>query len=218
MRRMIALVTFTLLLLGAAAPALAQVRAPVGPGGLLYWDNATRSYANDRTTQHKLLGLLIPPSLMATQPVPNTTSIWPTSAPISVKIIGQLTTLTTVQAALGINYGSGATLSLINSAALTSANEGFSDAPFELTVYLVPLATTSATPNMANSLWMQARFATRGLTNANAGQVEYTARVLGTSVLASPTELNIYWRWLGAAVTGGSSVLRVHSTQVKIGL
>jgi len=217
MRRMIALVTFTLLLLGAA-PALAQVRAPVGPGGLLYWDNATRSYSNDRVTQQKVLGLLIPPSFVATQRTTNTTTIWPTSAPISVKIIGQLTALTTVQAALGINYGTGATLSLINSAVLTSANEGFSDAPFVLTVYLVPLATTSATPNMSNSLWMQAKFATAGLSNANAGRVEYTARVLGTSVLASPTELNIYWHWLGTAVASGTSSLRVHSTQVKIGL
>ena len=219
MRRMTALVTLTLLLLASVGPVSAQVRTPVGPGGLLYWDNASRSYSNDRVSEQKVLGLLIPPSLVATQRAVNTSTIWPTSAPISVKIIGQLTSLAAVQAALGINYGgTTGTLSLINSAALTSASEGFSDAPFELTVYLAPLATTSATPNERNSFWMQAKFATAGIVNANAGRVEYTARVLGTSVLASPTELNIYWRWLGTAVASGTSSLRVHSLIVKIGL
>lgn len=219
MRRMTALVTFTFLLASSVVPAAAQARAPLGPGGLIYWDNATRSYSNDRVTEQKVLGLLLPPSLFATQRAVNTTTTFATTAPISVKIIGQLTARTTIQAALGINYGgTTGTMSLINSAVLTSASEGFLDAPFVLDIMLAPLATTSATPNEQNSFWMQGKFATAGIVNANAGQVEYTARVLGTSVLASPTELNIYWRWLGTAVASGTSSLRVHSLQVKVGL
>ena len=208
--RALRVLLLVVLLLVFPASAWAQLPRLVGPGGILHYDTASVSYYNS-TSEMPLYSVSIPGAYAATAPAINTTTLWSTTAPLHLKMLGTVNTgAGNPVLSVGVNFGgSNATLALLNSAVLPG-HMGI--LPMQIDVWLSPIASYSAT-NMANNnltVFVKARFmhqasATvvnpdngRGL-GGGATQVEYNATVLGITRLASPVTLNVLARWTAAS-------------------
>ena len=223
MRRMLALVLAVAIVLGGTPPLMAQPNFfpnPIGPGGVLVDSNASVSVTNT-TTETSVFQFVVTPSLIATStsvgalgtPIYTGTSATGLStlplatapAPLHLRMIGTLAGAAGTTVNLGINFGqvNGGTTGL---ATLTINNNVVgaitTPTPIYVDVWLSPIASSTATPNATNSLFMVAR---SQYVNASGTMTTINSATITGINLASATALNVVARWAAAASTSALS-------------
>ena len=207
------------------AAAWAQLPRIIGPGGILEYNTASVSLYNT-TAEGILYNTSIPGAYAATAPAINTTTLWSTSAPLHLKMLGTVNTSAgNPVLSVGVNFGgSGATLTLLNSVLMPG---NMANLPLQLDVWLSPIASFSATNITGNNVtvFLTARLthqATGTIINPDSGrystpgatQVTFNASVLGTTRLASPVALNVLARW---TVANGLNSIAIYQRILKQG-
>jgi len=213
------------LCLSLPAAAWAQLPRLVGPGGVLEYNTASVSLYNT-TAEGILYNTSIPGAYVATAPAINTTTLWSTTAPLQLKMLGTINTSAgNPVLSVGVNFGgSSATLALLNNVLMPG---NMANLPLALEVWLSPIASFSATNITGNNatVFLTARLrhqATGTIINPDSGrystpgatQVTFNASVLGTTRLASPVTLNVFARWQTA---NGLNAIAIYQRILKIG-
>jgi hypothetical protein len=204
---------------------LGQARAQsfAVPGSpTILWSSASASDVNS-SSEVSLLQFTLPAAYIATSTTVPVGSSVPTyvSNNTGLSALLNLTPQPLHFRAIGtVGGGAGTTLNLgINlqgsNASLTMNNINFTSTtsvqPARLDVYLVPLATTSATPTSGNnSMWMYARFE---YGNVNAATITTTSGLAALNT-ASASVLNVVGRWAAASNT---SALIFYNRILRIG-
>ena len=227
MRRIVTVLCL-LALLALPVAAWAQPLPPlVGPGGILQYLTASVSLYNT-TAEGILYNTSIPGARVATAPAINTTTLWSTTAPLHLKMLGTINTgAGNPVLSVGVNFGgSSATLALLNSVLMPGH---IGNLPLQLDVWLSPIASFAATNITGNNVtvFLSARLshqATATIINpsfgsgqsaiAGATQITFNSSVLGTTQLASPVALNVFARWQAAS---GLNSLAIYQRILKIG-
>jgi len=214
------------------APGLAHAQpgpffpAPIGPGGVLAYSNASVTAVNT-ANEVSMFQFVITPSLIATAssvgaagtPVYTGTSatglstspLFTTPTPLHLTMSGYLNGAAGTSVNLAVQVGA-ASLSL-NNLNIVSAQSGTSAAPGSpiwVDVWLSPIATTTATPNSVNSgntMFITARAMFYGQTNATMPSINSTQAITNIS-LASATALNVNARWAAASNNSSLTFLR----------
>lgn len=211
MRRLTVLALALALTLGLVLPAAAQTLnlqpAPnqytnPGPGGVVQWSTASASCSNT-TNECNFWGATPGSSFFATSPLTNQTPPTATTLPLHLQMQGRMHTAAAGQQnsagpiSVGINYGgSAASLSLVNNFLVPVSQL---NVPVQIDVWLSPIATGTAP---GNTTFIKARMTLGSSQGASyATESVFNAVTVGTQATASPTALNVIWRWGSAAQT-----------------
>lgn len=212
----------------------------VGPSGTLVYSNASLTAVNT-ANEVSMFQYLIPSAYVATaSSVGNTATqvftggnpsgtsttgggISPVGAlsnvpqPLHFRAVGNIAGVAATSISIGVNLNDGiaapsgggatATVNVSNNLTATTLT------PAKLDVWIVPIATGTATPNAVNNAFLMMRFAYSPTTVPGSETVVNAAVVAGVN-WASPTRLNVLARWSAAA--SGSS-LTFFSRLLKIG-
>lgn len=211
----------------------------IGPSGTMVFSNASVTAVNT-ANEVSMFQYLIPSAYVATaSPAGNVATqvftggnpsgtsttgggISPVGAlsntpqPLHFRAVGLIAGATGTSLSLGVNLndgiaapsGGGATATvnlnnnIINTLTLT---------PVKLDVWVVPIATGTATPNAVNNAFLMARMSVE--VSAGSESVQNSAVVAGVN-FASPTRMNVLARWSAAA---SSSSFTFFSRLLKIG-
>lgn len=191
---------------GAAAQPL-----PITPGGTIVWSNASESCVNT-ASECQVFQYTVPAALIAsfTNPLANvsqwldgrtanglnTPVLWTVPQPLHLSMAGLNAGTSGSIQQFGINLGgTAASLSLQNTLTSTQGLE-----PIQLDVYIIPIASSNATPTSTNnSVWLMARL-TRGAAAGNTATIT-TTQTLAAMNNASAAQLNVLSRWS----SGGSN-------------
>jgi len=224
MRRML-LVLLAVAVLAAPFAAFAQTFSVPGNPTVL-WSNASITDVNS-ASEVSMFQYVVPAALIATSTnvtgtvtgtnyLSNANSqAWQMNAPqpLHFRAIGtvgggQVSTLM-----LGVNLGgSTATVNLNN---ITTGGLGAGLQPARLDVYVIPIATTTATPTSTNnSVFLVARFEYGGMTAAGGTATVVTSNTIAALNVASPAQLNVVSRWQSAV---SSSTLNFNNRILRIG-
>lgn len=224
MRRIVVLaLALALVLTPVLAAAQPSSFTILGPGGTLMYSTASVTAVNS-TSEVSMYQYLVPVAFVATatnvgsvasQYYTGTTStglntpvLFTTPMPLHFRAMGLLAGGAGTSVNLGINYGT-ATVTLNNNIVGAITGGGV---PARLDVYLVPVASSSATPtssNMVTQLVAQFRYV-----NAAGTETVVNGTSLTQVALASPTVLNVVARW--AAASSGSA-LTFFNRMLRIG-
>lgn len=222
MRRMLG-VALALVLLAAPFLASAQTFPIVGPSGTLVYSMASFSVTN-KVTPTTIFKYIVPAGYTATaSAVPLTgsselytesrssTPIATAPQPLHLQMIGNLTTNQGIGSPgtfdIGVSFGgTSATIALANATTLPGS---CTNVPVMLDVWISPIATASGTQTLSNSaVYLAGRmFLPPGTgqgplcptSGVFASQTVVNAAVLGSTNLASPTRLNVEWKWASAS-------------------
>lgn len=211
----------------------------IGPSGTMVFSNASVTAVNT-ANEVSMFQYLIPSAYVATASAvgntatqvftggnPSGTSttgggISPVGAlsntpqPLHFRAVGNIAGAGATSISIGVNLndgiaapsGGGAVASVNVSNNLTATTL----TPAKLDVWIVPIATGTATPNAVNNAFLMARFAYQATTIGS--EVVVNSAVVAGVNWASPTRLNVLARWSAAA--SGSS-LTFFSRLLKIG-
>lgn len=236
----ITLALLLLLLVGVGPVHAQAVFPIMGPGGTLVYSDASITAANSSSQVSMFQYLIPPAYVAtasstgaaATQIFTGGTpsglsvtggGVTPTGAlsvvpqPLHFRAVGLLAGAAGTSLAIGVNLNDGiappssgagtATVSLNNSIIGTIAGPG---TLARLDVYVVPIATGTATPNNPNNAMLTARFS---YVNSSGTETVVNSTVLAGVNFASPTRMNVLARWSAAAsdstLTFFSRVLRL---------
>lgn len=214
MRRLVGLLLVLALVLtpvlGAAQPSSFTI---LGPGGTLMYSDASITAVNT-SNEVSLYQYLVPAAFVATatsvgavasQYYTGSTStgvttpvLFNTPAPLHLRMLGLLAGAAGTSVNLGVNFGA-ATVTLNNTIIGTIAGPG---TPARLDVYLIPIASSSATPTSSNM--QTALTAVFRYQNSTGTETVVNSTNIATVATASPTVLNVVGRW--AAAASGSSL------------
>lgn len=209
--------------LSLAQAQVSTFPAPIGPGGVLWYSNASVTAVNT-TTETSMAQWVVTPSLIATassvgalgSPVYTGTSatglstapLFTTPAPMHFRAIGYLSGAAGTSVNIGVNYGAASVVMANNIAAAQTGAITTNPTPYWLDVWISPIATTSATPASANSALATVYLVARATwINAGATISGANTATLANIVLASPTALNVVAKWAAASNTSNLTFL-----------
>lgn len=220
MRRMLTFLTIALLIAAPFAATAQQFPSPANP--TIVWSNASITAANT-SSEVSLFQYTIPGGLIATSSVVPSGTNAPTylsnanaqtwqmygPQPLHFRAIGTVGGAATSTVNLGISLGGTNATVTINNIIPGGITPGL--VPARLDVYIIPIATTTATPTSNNTtMFLYARFEQSTINGATAS----SANTIGTFNLASPTQLNVVAKWAAAANT---SSLNINQRILRIG-
>lgn len=132
----------------------------------------------------------------------STTPLWTTPAPLHFRAVGNIAGAAGTTLNLGVNFGTASVVLANNIIGAITGAAGSVGNPAYVDVWISNIASTTATPNAVNTIFMVARFqylnASGTLTTTNTSAI--------TNVAASPATLNVVARW-GAAASSSTFTL-----------
>jgi hypothetical protein len=213
--RWLALSLIALVALSSVGPARAQI--PMIANGIIHATNASVNAANT-TTETLLYQYPIPAALIASWTASNAAFA---STPLHLVLNGTVQSTTGVTAhlgTLGVNLGSLTTASFVIANGTAIETGGVSNA-VHIDVWISPIATVT-TQNCTDlrpcnvSVYMAGRmgYGTAGVTAGT--ETVANGFVLGTAAMNQPLNLNVLWRWSGAA---SGNTLNIYNGVLKLG-